>query len=93
MTAGSCEISHVIGAASGALARVLDLGGGRIDLNLTSVAAGVTRHYEFAEDLRRDVIDARVWSGIHFRTADLVGVDIGAQVGDWALHHYFRRAH
>jgi hypothetical protein len=35
-------------------------------------------------------IDARVWSGIHFRTADVVGIENGKQVGDWALDHYFQ---
>jgi hypothetical protein len=35
------------------------------------------------------VIDARVWSGIHFRTADHTGISIGIQVANWALDHYF----
>jgi hypothetical protein len=30
-----------------------------------------------------------VWSGIHFRTADVVGIETGTQVGDWALDNYF----
>jgi len=81
----------------GALTRVLSrlLGNGRVDLNITSVAAGLpgpplTRHYEYASTLNQDVIDARVWLGIHFRTADVAGSAIGTSVGDWALDHYFR---
>jgi hypothetical protein len=31
-----------------------------------------------------------VWSGIHFRTADVVGIETGTQVGDWALDNYFQ---
>ncbi len=81
-------LSAVIGSASRALAGVL--GTNRIDLRITSVAAGVTRHYEFAGQLNRDVVDARVWSGIHFRTADVVGNAQGKKVGDWALDHYFQ---
>jgi hypothetical protein len=82
-----------IGALSRTLSRIL--GDGRVDLNITSVAAGlpgppITRHYEFAADLNRDAVDARVWSGIHFRTADVVGNAMGTQVGDWALDHYFQ---
>jgi hypothetical protein len=77
-----------LGAASRALAGVL--GTNRIDLRITSVAAGVTRHYEFAGQLNRDVVDARVWSGVHFRTADVVGNAMGKEVGDWALDHYFQ---
>ena len=81
-------LSAVIGAASRALVGVL--GTNRIDLHITSVAAGVTRHYEFAGQLNRDVVDARVWSGIHFRTADVVGNATGKKVGDWALDRYFQ---
>jgi len=36
------------------------------------------------------VIDARVWLGLHFRTADLRAVQMGDQVAEWALDHYFR---
>jgi hypothetical protein len=81
----------------GVLSRVLSrtLGDGRVDLNITSIAAAppaapVTRHYELAADLNRDVIDARVWGGIHFPTADVVASGIGSRIGDWALDHYFR---
>jgi hypothetical protein len=65
---------------------------GRVDLTLTSVAAGVTRHYDFAADIRRDAVDARVFSGIHFRTADEVAFVMGTQVANWALDHHFAPA-
>ena len=82
-------LTTVMGALSRAVTRVL--GTKRIDLYITSAAAGVTRHYEFAGRLNRDAVDARVWSGIHFRTADVVGNTMGKKVGDWALDHYFQR--
>ncbi len=81
-------LGAVMGSASRALAGVL--GTNRIDLRITSVAAGVTRHYEFAGQLNRDVVDARVWSGVHFRTADVAGNAQGKKVGDWALDRYFQ---
>jgi hypothetical protein len=83
-------LNAVMGATSRSLTRVL--GSRRIDLYITSAAAGVTRHYEFAGQLTRDAVDARVWSGIHFRPADVVGRAQGQQVGDWALDRYFKRA-
>ena len=52
-------------------------------------AAGVTRHYDSAAEIQRDAVDARVFSGIHFRTADAVAIEMGAQVANWALDHYF----
>jgi hypothetical protein len=80
-------LNGVFGAAATVLTRLN--ADGTLDLKLTSVAAGVTRHYEFAADIRRDAIDARVWSGIHFRTADEVAFAMGAQVANWALDHDF----
>jgi hypothetical protein len=77
----------VIGAVSTALSRLNP--DGRVDLTLTSAAAGVTRHYDDAALMQHDAIDARVWAGIHFRTADAVGVMIGTQVANWALDHHF----
>lgn len=80
----------VIGAVSTALSQLnVD---GRVDLSLTSVAAGVTRHYDLAADIQHDAVDARVFSGIHFRTADEVAIAIGAQVANWALDHHFAPA-
>jgi hypothetical protein len=38
----------------------------------------------------KEVIDARVWSGIHFRTADVQGAEIGKEVVRWLQSHYFR---
>jgi hypothetical protein len=79
-------LSGIIGTTSTALTLV----DGGVDLFLTSVAAGnVTRHYTSAASIQQDVIDARVWSGIHFRTADEVGVAMGTQVAAYALANYF----
>ena len=77
----------VIGAATTALSQLT--ADGRVDLNITSVAAGVTRHYDLAADIQHDAVDARVFSGIHFRTADAVAVAMGTQVANWALDHHF----
>ena len=80
-------LNGVIGAASAVLSRLNP--DGRVDLSLTSVAAGVTRHYDSAADIQQDAVDARVYSGIHFRTADEIAIVMGAQVANWALDHYF----
>ena len=81
-------LTTFMGAVTTTLAGMLDLGGDRIDVNIT--VAGTTRHYEFASQLNQDAVNARVWSGIHFRTADVVGNETGKQVGDWALDNYFQ---
>ena len=75
----------------GSTARVLRRLTGGVDLVMTSAAAGVTRHYTSEAWISRDAIDARVWSGIHFRTADEVGLRMGRRVADWVLIRYFQR--
>ena len=38
----------------------------------------------------KEIIDARVWSGIHFRTADVQGAVLGKKVANWLDKHYFQ---
>jgi hypothetical protein len=63
-------------------------------LTLISTAVpGVQRHYDSGRALRRDVVDARVWLGIHFRFADTASRDLGRRLTAWTLDHYFRPLH
>ncbi|MGW1023845.1 vanadium-dependent haloperoxidase [Streptomyces sp. NPDC002577] len=80
---------------TGAVTRTLTgiLGTSHLDLNMSSEATRTTRHYEFADQLNRDMVDARVWAGIHFRTADIAGCQAGDRIGAWTLTHYFQRLH
>lgn len=82
-------LCSVVGAVSTVLTRLN--GDGTLDLNITSAAAGgVTRHYDFKADITAEAVDARVWSGIHFRTADEVSITTATQVANWTLDHYFQ---
>lgn len=83
-------LCNVMGAAGRALAGVLGLGRGVIDLKMTSTAAGETRHYTSKTQLNREAIDARVWSGIHFRTADRVAREMGTLIARRATNNYFQ---
>jgi hypothetical protein len=80
--------SGLTGAFSTALQIVL--GTPHLRLNLMSTAVPVVRDYDSGAALRRDVVDGRVWLGIHFRTADLRGVAMGRDVARWALARYLR---
>ena len=51
---------------------------------------GVTRQFGSFSQLRDDIIDARVWSGIHFRFGDEEGAKIGRRVAHWDARHAFR---
>ena len=50
---------------------------------------GSTRHYTHFTDVIPDVIDARVFGGLHFRTADVHGAALGKSVADYVDSHFF----
>ena len=54
---------------------------------------GFERHWATFSEGVREVIDARVYSGIHFRSSDERGARLGRQVGRFAAMHAFRRRH
>ena len=77
-----------MGAFAGALGELF--GEDDIDLDLTSTASpGVVRHYDEVDDACEDVIDARVYLGIHFRFADTVAAEMGQDVAEYGLDHFF----
>ena len=38
----------------------------------------------------KEIIDSRVWGGIHFRTADVQGAVLGKKVVHYMEKHYFQ---
>jgi hypothetical protein len=48
------------------------------------------RHFDRFSLALKEIIDARVWGGIHFRTADVQGTVIGKKVAHWLDKHYFQ---
>jgi hypothetical protein len=63
----------------------------RIELDLPSTVTGVpARHFATAEDLEREILNARVWGGIHFRFSTETGGELGRRVAEWVLAHEFR---
>lgn len=51
----------------------------------------ITREWDTFDEAVQEVIDARVYSGIHFRNSDVVGSRVGGQVGQFVLTHSLRR--
>jgi hypothetical protein len=51
---------------------------------------GVTRQFTSFSQVRDDIVEARIWSGVHFRFADTEGAKIGRRVAHWGNHHAFR---
>jgi hypothetical protein len=52
--------------------------------------AGLTRSFTRFSQAIEEIVDARVWSGIHFRTADEEGERIGKQVARYREQRYFQ---
>jgi hypothetical protein len=62
----------------------------RIGFSAFSPRTRTTRSFERLSDALKEVIDARVWGGIHFRTADNQGAVLGKKVAHWESKHYFQ---
>jgi hypothetical protein len=62
----------------------------KIGFSAFSNKSCTTRTFERFSDALKEVIDARVWSGIHFRTADTQGAALGNKVAHYLKQHYFQ---
>jgi hypothetical protein len=68
-----------------------------IDLDLHGFdAAGpagnldAVRHYEMPNNLRHEIIYARLWAGLHYRFSSVAGVVLGRKVAKFDLRQAFR---
>jgi hypothetical protein len=81
------------GCLTSAMAEVFTqaLGTRQIDVTLTSttVPASSARHFQQAGDLRTEIVEARLWGGIHYRDSSIKGVALGRDVARYVLRHAF----
>jgi hypothetical protein len=68
------------------------LGTGQIDFTIPSLTGLGDRHFERVKDLEYDVGNARIWGGIHFRTAVEDGIRIAKKTAEQVLAHHFQTA-
>ena len=64
-----------------------------MSFSLTSTIAQVlnkTRTYQRFSDAAADVVNARIYEGIHFRFADVVAHTQGTHVANWAFARFLR---
>ena len=62
----------------------------KISFSALSNKSCTTRSFRGFSDALKEVIDARVWAGIHFRTADTQGAALGKKVAQYLKKHYFQ---
>jgi hypothetical protein len=48
------------------------------------------RHFDVLSDLRHEIIDARLWAGLHYHFSSVAGVILGRNVAKYDLRHAFR---
>jgi hypothetical protein len=63
-----------------------------LTLSSTVVPTMPTRHFDGGHELRREIVDARLWGGLHYRFSARAGVRLGRDVARYDLAHAFRRA-
>jgi hypothetical protein len=56
--------------------------------SLAPLAIQKTRVYNRFSDAAQDVVDARVYLGIHFRFADTAARKQGQRVAEWTFNHF-----
>ena len=95
---GRPEYPAAHGSITSALAEIVEefLGTSRIDVDVHGFdAAGAAgnmtgvRHFSKANELRDEIVDARVWAGVH-RFSGEAGVALGRSVAKYDLRYGFR---
>jgi hypothetical protein len=62
----------------------------KIAFSAYSSNSRTTRSFDRLSDAIKEINHARVWAGIHFRTADMQGAVLGKKVAHYMREHYFQ---
>jgi hypothetical protein len=82
--------AHACHSAAVAEALAAFFGTDNIHFTLDSRVTGTTREYDRFHDAVKDVNQARVLVGFHFRNSDQEGSSLGRKVGHYVVEHLFR---
>ena len=87
--------AHSILASAVATVLKAEVGRGPVPvLTTTSPSAkGAARSWTNFDEFTREVADARIYEGVHYRTSTDVGIAMGKQIGDLAVQKFLRAAH
>ena len=75
------------------------LGTHHIDVTIHGSADGTPNNwtaihtFRTVNDLQREIVNARVWAGLHYRGSALEGLDLARNVARWTLQRYFLPTH
>ena len=79
------------GCLSGSIAATMRdyFGTDKVAFGTVSAFSGTERTFAKFSEAAREVIEARVYSGMHFHTSDRQGVKLGERVARWRQQHWF----
>lgn len=93
------EYPSAHGTLTSAMAEVIRefLGTNKAELDLHGFDAtgpagnlNAVRHFDKVNELRKEIIEARIWGGLHYRSSDEAGVALGRKVARYDLRHAFK---
>ena len=76
--------AHCILAATVGTVLKPELGAGAVLATSSPTANGATRRWDNVEDLMREVANARIYDGVHYRNSAEVGLAMGRRIGELA---------
>jgi membrane-associated phospholipid phosphatase len=91
VTPGHPEYPAAHGAYTGAMAEALRqfFSTKRVTITLTSTVTGTSRTFDDTDDLVKEIIVARIYGGMHFRTSVVSGKVMGSKVSKLVSKLYF----
>ena len=63
-----------------------------LHFTMSSPAAGLlqpVRSYDRFSQVLEDILNARIYGGMHYRSSSAVGTELGRQVSRQAIEHFF----
>src|SRR5262249_52260638 len=92
------EYPSAHGCFTGAMAHTIDefFGTKKLTIHLTAFSVpghpaptGVTHTFTKTQDMLKEVIEGRIFGGMHYRTSVVHGIVMSNKVAHWVAKHYF----
>jgi hypothetical protein len=83
--------AHCISESSAASVLTAFFGDVIPEIRLTTpTAPGVTRTFTKLSDIVSEIIDARIFDGVHYRTSGEVGAEMGRKIAEYVLQNFLK---
>jgi hypothetical protein len=78
-------------ASAGAISKLIEefFGTKQVEIVLSSAVTGTSHTVGSTDDFAKELIEARIYGGIHYRTSGQHGVVMGRKIARWLSRHFF----